>query len=233
MIVSLALLRRGELHRSGLLRPSPAGLSDGFRYVWRRADLRTVYFMLLLIGTFALNFPIFISTMSVSIFHVGADEYGLLTSLMAAGSVAGALWAGRGHRPRGSLLFGGAAMLGVGFALAALMPNYWLFGLMLFVIGIAAQAFTTTVTSVVQLSTEPAMRGRVIAILLAVALGGTPVGAPIEGWVSDTFGPRWALVVGAASGFAAALAGLRYLIKHRGLEVRLEQRRLKVRLRDA
>ncbi|MEO8876859.1 MAG: hypothetical protein ABI461_14795, partial [Polyangiaceae bacterium] len=67
----------------------------------------------------------------------------------------------------------------------------------------------------VQLSTDPLMRGRVMAILLAIALGTTPIGAPIVGWVADTFGPRWALVVGAAAGFSAALVGLRYLAKYK------------------
>jgi MFS family permease len=59
------------------------------------------------------------------------------------------------------------------------------------------------------------MRGRVIAILLAIALGGTPIGAPIVGWVADTFGPRWALGVGAAAGFAAAAVAIGYLAKRR------------------
>ncbi len=81
------------------------------------------------------------------------------------------------------------------------MPNYWLFGLALVVIGVSAQTFTTTVNSMVQMSTEPAMRGRVVAILLAIALGGTPIGAPIVGWVADAWGPRWALGIGAAAGF--------------------------------
>jgi MFS family permease len=89
------------------------------------------------------------------------------------------------------------------------MPNYWLFGIMLVVVGVAAQTFTTTTNAVVQLSTEPTMRGRVVAILLAIALGGTPIGAPIVGWAADRFGPRWALLIGAAAGFAAALVGLR------------------------
>ena len=66
-----------------------------------------------------------------------------------------------------------------------------------------------------QLSTEPAMRGRVMAMRLAIALGGTPVGAPIVGWVADHFGPRWSLRVGAASGFAAALVGLLYLLRRK------------------
>ena len=78
------------------------------------------------------------------------------------------------------------------------------------VIGIAAQTFTTSVNSSVQLSTAPAMRGRVMAIVLAISAGGTPLGAPIVGWVADTFGPRWALGVGAASGIASAIVGLLY-----------------------
>jgi MFS family permease len=73
-----------------------------------------------------------------------------------------------------------------------------------------------------QLSTEPAMRGRVLAIRLAIALGCTPIGAPIVGWVADRFGPRWALGIGAASGFAAAIVGIHYLARHRRLRVRFE-----------
>jgi MFS family permease len=70
------------------------------------------------------------------------------------------------------------------------------------------------------------MRGRVIALFLAIAVGATPIGAPLIGWVADTLGPRWALLVGAASGFAAVAVALRYLAKHRGLRVRVDQGRL-------
>jgi MFS family permease len=184
--------------------------------------------MLFLIGTFGLNFPIFISTMSVSVFHAGASQYGLLTSMMAVGSVAGALLAARRAKPHIALLLAGAAIFGAGFALAAIMPSYWLFGLALILIGVAAQTFTTSVNSLVQLSTEPVMRGRVMAILLAIALGGTPIGAPIVGWVADRFGPRWALGVGAASGIIAAIVGIRYLMKYRDLRVRNAAGRLRV-----
>jgi MFS family permease len=102
-------------------------------------------------------------------------------------------------------------MFGVGCALAALMPDYRLFGLVLVVIGAFAQTFTTSANSLVQISTAPEMRGRVLAILLAIFVGGTPVGAPIVGRVADVFGPRWALGVGAAAGLIAALIGLYYL----------------------
>ena len=95
------------------------------------------------------------------------------------------------------------------------MPNYWLFGLALTVIGVSAQNFTIATNSFVQLSTEPVMRGRVIAILLAMFLGGTPIGAPIVGWIAGSFGPRWALGFGATSGFAATIVGIYYLSQYR------------------
>ncbi|MEH2562740.1 MFS transporter [Bradyrhizobium sp. AZCC 2289] len=208
---SLILLRADKLRPDERSTRARGNLLDGFRYVWRRPDLKVVLLMLFLIGTFGSNFPIFISTMSVTVFHAGAAEYGLLTSMMAAGSVLGALMAAARPRPGIPLLLAGAAIFGIGCAAAAIMPSYVLFGIALVVIGIAAQTFTTSTNSLAQTSTEPGMRGRVIAILLAIALGGTPVGAPIVGWIADTFGPRWALGVGAASGILAAAVAAIYL----------------------
>jgi MFS family permease len=228
VLCSLNLFRVDELHRESRAVRTRGSLGEGFRYVWNRPDLKAILLMLFLIGTFGLNFPIFISTMSVSAFHAGASQYGLLTSMMAVGSAAGALRAARRAKPHIALLLAGAAIFGAGFALAAIMPSYWLFGLALILIGVSAQTFTTSVNSLVQLSTEPVMRGRVMAILLAIALGGTPIGAPIVGWVADRFGPRWALGVGAASGIIAAIVGLRYLMKYRDLRVHIAAGRLRV-----
>jgi len=211
---SLSLLRIHELHRGERALRKTGSMAEGFRYVWNRPDLKALLLMFFLIGTFGANFPIFIATMSVTVFHGGASQYGLLTSIMAIGSVAGALLSARQEKPRMAALLAGAAIFGFGFALAALMPNYWLFALALVVIGVSAQTFTTSTNSLVQLSTEPAMRGRVMAILLAVVFGGTPIGAPVVGWVADKFGPRWALGIGAASGFAAAAVGISYLLKY-------------------
>ena len=226
VLASLCLLRQDELHLRARAAPVRGSLAAGFRYIWGRPDLKAILLMFFLIGTFGLNFPIFISTMSVSVFHAGAHQYGFLSSIMALGSVTGALLAARREKPRMAFLLAGAGIFGGGLVLAALMPSYGLFALALVLIGIAAQTFTTTANSMVQLTTEPAMRGRVMAILLALALGGTPLGAPVVGWVADTFGPRWALMVGAASGLVAAWVGIRYLRKHRAMRVRMAGGRL-------
>ena len=229
---SLAFLRTGELHLKNRAVRTRGSFAAGFRYVWRRPDLLAALLMLFLIGTFGLNVPIFIATMSVSVFHAGAGQYGILTSIMAIGSVSGALLAARRAKPHMALLLAGAAVFGCGCALAAIMPTYGLFGLSLVLIGVSTQTFTTSTNSLVQLSTEPAMRGRVLAILLAIAFGGTPIGAPIIGWVADRFGPRWALGVAAAAGFAAAIVGIYYLAKYRHLEVRFAAGRLRFRIDD-
>ena len=230
VLCSLSLLRVDELHRTDRAHRTRGSLVEGFRYLWKRPDLKAMLLMLFLIGTFGLNFPIFISTMSVTVFHAGASQYGVLSSVMAIGSVAGALLAAKRERPHIAILLAGGAVFGFGCALSAVMPNYWLFGSALVLIGLSAQTFTTTVNSMVQMSTEPAMRGRVVAILLAIALGGTPIGAPIVGWVADAWGPRWALGIGAASGFGAAIVGVGYLMKYRHLRVGVQGGRLRFTL---
>ena len=214
VLIALTFLRLHELHPHERAERTRGSLLEGFRYVWHRPDLQAALFMIFLVGTFGLNFPIFISTMSVTVFHSGASEYGVLSSVMALGSVTGALLAARHERPTMPLLIAGAAVFGLGCALAAVMPHAWLFGLALILTGLASQTFTTNLNSLIQLTTEPAMRGRVLAIMLAIALGGTPIGAPIVGRVADRYGPRWALGIGAISGFAAAIVGLVYLLRY-------------------
>ncbi len=233
VLASLWRLRTDRLHASARAAPKGQGFVEGLRYVRQRPDLRAIFWMLFLIGTFGLNFTIFISTMAVSVFHAGAGRYGLLMSIMAVGTISGSLLAARRQQPRIEILLTPATLFGVGCALAAIMPTYWLFGAALMLIGVSALTFANSTNSLLQLGTEPAMRGRVLAMRLAIALGGTPIGAPIVGWVADTLGPRWALGVGAASGFAAAAVLVHYLARHRHLRVHLAAGRLRVQLDPA
>jgi Arabinose efflux permease len=203
-LLSLFALRVSGLHGSARAHRTRGSLGEGLRYVRSRPDLKAILIMLFLIGTFGLNFPIFISTMAVGVFHTDARGYGLLSSVMAIGTLGGALLAASRDQPQFMSLLLGAAIFGLGCTLAAIAPDYSMFAIALVVIGVAALTFTNTTNSLMQLSVEPVMRGRVMALRVAIALGCTPIGAPIVGWVADHLGPRLALGVGAASGFAAA-----------------------------
>ena len=217
VLLSLSLFRLPELRASKRAHRTASGFLDGFRYAWRRPDLRAILIMLFLVGTFGLNFPIFISTMAVNAFHVDARGFGLLSSILAVGTLAGALFAAAQTKPRMALLTTGAAVFGLGCTLAAFAPGYWWFAASLVVTGAAVLIFLNGTNSIMQLSTEPAMRGRIMALRVAVGLGGTPIGAPIVGWVANHFGPRWALGIGAAAGIAAALVAVSLLSRHEEL----------------
>lgn len=207
VLISLLSLRIPELHPIARASSAKGHFVEGLRHVWGRPDLKAILVMLFLVGTFGLNFPIFIATMAVRVFHADARGYGMLSSIMAIGTVAGALLNAGRHQAQFGILIMGSGVFGFGCTLAALAPDYLLFAGTLVIIGVAALILTNTSNSLMQLSTEPAMRGRVMALRVGIALGGTPIGAPIIGWVADHCGPRWSLGVGAASGFAAAIVG--------------------------
>jgi MFS family permease len=225
VLASLRLLRVSELHSTPRAPRKRGNLVEGFRYVWGRPDIMVILVMIFLIGTFGINFPIFISTMSTVVFHRGAAEFGVLSSVMAIGSVIGALLSARRERPRMRFLFIAAGCFGLFCAVAAIMPDFWLFGAALALVGLASQTLMTTANSTVQLGTDPAVRGRVMAIYMAIFMGGTPIGAPIVGWVANVFGPRWAMGVAAASGIAALLVGVFWLVRYRGVRLHFEDRR--------
>jgi len=194
----------------------------GFRYVRTRPDIIVVLCMVFVVGTFGVNFPIFTSTMARVEFHQGAGEFGLLNSVMAIGSVLGALLSARRERPRMRTLVAAAGAFGLACTAAALAPTYWTFAVVLVLVGLASLTFMTTANALVQTTTAPAMRGRVMALYMAIFAGGTPIGAPLVGAVADASGPRWAIVVGAASGFAALAIALVWLVRHERLRLRYD-----------
>ncbi|MCB8875836.1 MFS transporter [Acidisoma silvae] len=213
VLMSLKLIRVGALHLQARARRGRGSFVEGLRYAWARPDLRAILLLLALIGTFGLNFTIYIATMAVRVFHTGANGFGWLTSAMAIGTISGALFNASRETARFRSLLVGSAFFGIGCLAAALSPGVWFFAACLVVIGVAALTLTNTTNSLMQLSTEPAMRGRVMALRVGIALGGTLVGAPVVGWVADHCGPRWALGVGAASGFAAAIVAAHALMR--------------------
>jgi MFS family permease len=210
------LLALGLMHVKEL-RPSPrvgrkrGQIRAGWKYVGSRPDIMVVLVMVFLVGTFGFNFPIFTSTMAVA-FHQGADGFGILSSIMAIGSVLGALLAARRETPRIRVVALAATGFGIATLAAALMPTYWSFATVLIVVGLSSLTMMTSANAYVQTTTAPAMRGRVMALYMAIFAGGTPLGAPLVGWVANVAGPRWALVVASASGLAAAGVALGWML---------------------
>jgi len=210
MIIALLMMRMSELMprvkggRSG-------GLGEGFRYVKSRPDLLVVFAMVFLIGAFGMNFPIFASTMALE-FGRDADGYGLLSSVLAIGSLAGALLAARRDRARVRVLVIAAGGFGAASVISAMMPTYWAYAVVLIFVGFSIVSMLTTANGYVQTTTEPALRGRVLALYMAVVMGSTPIGAPIAGWIVDAFSARTAIVVGGLAGLIACGIGVGWML---------------------
>lgn len=223
VIVSLALLKVRDFTKRNKVPRERGQLLSGFRYVRRRSDIVLVLTMVAILGTLGFNFPIFISAMARIEFGEGAGEFGVLSSVVALGSVAGALLSARRERARLRTVTLASAGFGASMLAAALMPNPLTFGVVLVLVGFSGLTAMATANGYVQTTTAPAMRGRVMGLYLAVFLGGTPIGAPLTGWVADAFGPRWSLGIGAASGLIAAGVAAVYWVRTR--EVRLRWNR--------
>ncbi|WP_104199244.1 MFS transporter [Cryobacterium sp. Y29] len=220
-VFAMTLLRTHQLRRQPTISRERGQLLAGFRYVRGRSDIVVVMIAVFLIGTFGLNFAIFTSTMATIEFGRGAAEFGLLSSIMAIGAVIGALLSARRSRARLRLIVLGAALFGIACALSAIMPTYATFAISLALVGLASLTLMTTANAYVQTTTRPEMRGRVMALYMAIFVGGTPLGAPLVGRVADAFGPRWALGLAAMSGLLAAAVILFWMVRYRRLRVQL------------
>ena len=218
-IVSLIAIRVSELRAQPRAPRARGQIVAGFRYVLGKPSIVVVLIMVGVVGTFGMNFSIFTSTMATITFHKGAAEFGMLSSVMAIGSVTGALFSARQQRPRMRTLFTSAAMFGIASGLAALMPTFEMFTLSLILIGFSALMFITTANSMVQTSVKPSMRGRVMALYMAIFVGGTPIGAPFVGFIVNQFGPRWGLGIAAIAGVLAAAVCGYWLMRYKQVRV--------------
>jgi len=225
-ISSIAVLTGLALMRPAELRPSPAidrirgQLRAGLHYVRQRQDLLLTMVLVFVVGTFGLNFQITTALLAKQVFHRSATGYGLLSTALAVGACVGAVLATR-RRTRPSLLFLLLAAMAFGLLeiLAGSMPGFGATALMLVLVGLAMLTFTTAANSSVQLGVEATMRGRVMALYLMCFLGGTPIGAPIVGWVANTVGPRWGMIGGGLVCMAMAVGMALYLVRRRSLHI--------------
>ena len=220
VILSLQRMRESELMPSEREVRHQGMIRDGVRYVWGRPDLMLVLTIVFFAGTFGLNFQITSALMATEVFHKGAGEYGLLGSTLAIGSLAGALLAARRVRIRHRLVILAAVAFGVSEIVAGLLPNYLWFAVWTPVIGIASLTMMTAANSTFQMSVAPMMRGRVMALYMMIFMGGTPIGAPIVGWVGQVFGPRWTLIGGGLATIAGTVLAVVIFALAKGLVAR-------------
>ena len=196
VIYGLTRIREAELFPGRRVERAKGQLVAGLRYVAGRKDLLLPIVLIGFIGMLGLNFQITLALMARNEFHKGAETYGTLSALLAAGSLMGALLTARRERPTQRVLLGSAIAFGVLETALGLMPNIVLFSILLVPTGFAVITFTSTALSTVQLGAGEAMRGRVLALYALVFVGGTPFGAPLIGWLGEHVGPRSTLVVG-------------------------------------
>ncbi len=219
VLITLALLRTGDLVPTERARRGKGAIREGLRYVRGRRDLILVLVLAFVWGTFGMNFAVFISTMTRIVFHLGPDAYGVFSSVLAIGAVSGALFIARRQTPRLGVIAWSALAAAVSLTLAAYAPNPWLFGLALVPVGLGAMALMTTANTYVQVTTPPAMRGRVMALYLAIFMGGTPLGAPLMGLIAQTAGPRTAMLAAAAAALVVVLVAVAYFLRTRALHI--------------
>ena len=187
-------------------------LREGVAYVRSQPKMMMILVIVFFAGTFGMNFQITSALMATEVFDKGAGEFGVLGSAMAVGSLAGALMAARRVRIRMRLLVGAALVFGVAEIVAGLLPTYLTFVMFVPLIGLSTITLLNSANATMQLESDPLIRGRVMALYMTIVMGGTPLGSPVIGWIGETYGARWCLVIGGALVIVGvALACLVYL----------------------
>jgi MFS family permease len=218
VLAALAAMRPSELYPSPPVQRARGQLSEGFRYVRGRSDLLLTMTLVFVIGTFGLNFQITTALVAKQVFHHNATGYGLLSTALAVGACLGAVLATmRTTRPSQLFLILAASVFSVLEIASGVMPSFLTTALVLVPTGLAMLTLTTAANSSVQLGVEPTMRGRVMALYLVCFMGGTPLGAPIVGWLAGSAGPRWGLVGGGVICLVCTLALAAVFARRRGM----------------
>ncbi|MDQ0676009.1 MFS family permease [Pseudarthrobacter siccitolerans] len=232
VIISLFRIRTSELAPAVQATRSKHQVAEGVRYVRQRPDLMLILFLVGILGAFGMNFPITNALMTTTEFGVGPGEFGLLGSIMAVGTLAGALLAARRAGPRLRYLLGGALGLGAFTLLASVSPSFWLYAAVLIPVGLASITFLNSCNTSIQLSVEPRFRGRVLALYLAILQGGTAIGAPLMGWIGSEFGARWSVAAGGAVVLVTALFAVIVVSRRSSLSFREHVRTVLRRRRE-
>jgi predicted MFS family arabinose efflux permease len=208
VIWQLQRMDPGLLHTAELRPRTPGMLVEGVRYVRSQPKMVMILIMVFFAGTFGMNFQITSALMATQVFGKGAGEFGILGSAMAVGSLTGALLAARRTRIRMRLLVLAALGFGAAEVVAGVLPSYVAFAAFAPVIGLCTLTLLNSANATMQLESDPALRGRVMALYMTIVMGGTPLGSPIIGWIGEHLGARWTLVAGGVLTMAGVLVAV-------------------------
>jgi MFS family permease len=224
VIIALLAMTKDDLHLAPLVERARGQLREGLAYVRERPRLLLPIVLMGFIGTFGFNFQITNALVAQGVFHRGAGSYGILSTMQALGSLAGALAAARRRRrPRVRLLIAAGATFGILEAASGFVRSYPLFMVLLIPIGAAGILLATSCNSTLQLNSAPHMQGRVMALYTTVFIGCAPLGSLLVGWLGGILGPRWALFFGGGISLAAVLASALFYARSQQIDLRDEQ----------
>jgi MFS family permease len=223
VIVALVMMRPAELRRTPPTPPAPGQIRAGLRYVWHAFDLRSGLLVMVVLGTFSLNWGVVFPLLARVTFDSNAVGFSLMTTAMSVGALSGTLvLARRGLRSATAAVWGGIAM-GVGVCLAALAPNEWVFLVLLVPVGFAMLVHMGAMNGFLQTHVDPAMRGRLMALFSMTIFGLLPIGGMLAGWVGEVVGPRAAFAMGGVASIVAGLVFGMPLLRHVAREAPAEQ----------
>lgn len=211
--VIAALLNLNEKAFFHLDRPKSDGnIREGIAYAKARPDIYVVMLMVFFLATFGLNFQIFNALMATQEFGLGPANFGLMGTFIAIGSLSGAIGSARLERFRNTkfVILGGIAF-SASIMMLSILPNYITYVIWLPICGVTALTTLVSANSIVQTSTDPAIRGRVMGLYLLIFMGGTPFGSPLIGATTDLIGIRPTIAVcGGISLFASLFIWFKY-----------------------
>jgi MFS family permease len=211
--VIAALINLNEKAFFDLDRPKSDGsIREGIAYAKARPDIYVVMLMVFFLATFGLNFQIFNALMATQEFGLGPASFGLMGTFIAVGSLAGAIGSARLERFRNTkFVIKGGVLFSISIMVLSIIPNYTLYILWLPICGLTALTTLVSANSIVQTSTDPAIRGRVMGLYLLIFMGGTPFGSPLIGATTELLGIRPTIALcGGISLTASIIVWLRY-----------------------
>ena len=208
VVIMLALMRTSELHVTPPVTGVKGQLREGIRYVRTTPILLNTLLMLFIVGMLTYEFQVSLPILAEFTFNSGASGYAFLSASLGLGAVIGGLAVASQRKYSAALLVLAAFLFGATVLIAALMPTLFLSGMLLVLAGACSIYFTSLGNTILQLSSSPQMRGRVMSFWSMAFLGSTTIGGPLVGWFAQTFGDRWGLAIGGLAGLAAGLLGL-------------------------